>query len=165
MNGLILQSLKWNRWLVFCSLILLSYCFLSDLICICFIWLRVFHLLSDLIPPGACNLLNSSTIYANNEVSLAEVDIYGFDYDYTLALYSNALNTMIYNTARGFLIEHFKVCFTVGACIMLALKLLDSGHLSIFSSSTVSCRHSQIWLHSQLCRSGSSLWHPKGNFF
>uniref|UniRef100_A0A8D3BS42 5'-nucleotidase domain-containing protein 2-like n=1 Tax=Scophthalmus maximus TaxID=52904 RepID=A0A8D3BS42_SCOMX len=62
----------------------------------------------DLIPPGACNLLNSSTVYANNEVSLSEVDIYGFDYDYTLALYSNALNTMIYNTARSFLIEHFK---------------------------------------------------------
>ncbi|CAB1329881.1 unnamed protein product, partial [Coregonus sp. 'balchen'] len=64
----------------------------------------------DLIPPGVCNLLNSSTIYANNEVSLAEVDIYGFDYDYdyTLTLYSNALNTMIYNTARDFLIEHYK---------------------------------------------------------
>uniref|UniRef100_A0A8C3G2H6 5'-nucleotidase domain containing 2 n=1 Tax=Cyclopterus lumpus TaxID=8103 RepID=A0A8C3G2H6_CYCLU len=70
--------------------------------------LSVPHLLSDLIPPGACNLLNSSTIYANNEVALAEVDIYGFDYDYTLAMYSNALNVMIYNKARSFLIEHFK---------------------------------------------------------
>lgn len=65
--------------------------------------------LSDLIPPGACGLLNPSTIYANNEVSLAEVDIYGFDYDYTLALYSNALHSMIYNAARGFLVDHFKV--------------------------------------------------------
>lgn len=73
------------------------------------------HLLSDLIPPGACNLLNSTTIYANNEVDLSEVDIYGFDYDYTLAMYSNALNTMIYNKARCFLIEHFKVCFAVAA--------------------------------------------------
>lgn len=69
----------------------------------------VSHLPSDLIPPGACNLLNPSTIYANNEVCLSEVDIYGFDYDYTLALYSNALNTMIFNTARTFLIEHYKV--------------------------------------------------------
>lgn len=80
--------------------------------------MRVSHLLSDLIPPGACKLLNSSTIYANNEVSLAEVDIYGFDYDYTLALYSNALNTLIYNTARTFLIEHFKVSCTVVALIV-----------------------------------------------
>lgn len=69
----------------------------------------MFPALSDLIPPGACNLLNSSTIYANNEVDMSEVDIYGFDYDYTLALYSNALNALIYNTARSFLIEHFKV--------------------------------------------------------
>uniref|UniRef100_A0A665VB10 5'-nucleotidase domain-containing protein 2-like n=1 Tax=Echeneis naucrates TaxID=173247 RepID=A0A665VB10_ECHNA len=76
-----------------------------------YLWARysdLKRLVHDLIPPGACNLLNSSTIYANNEVNLAEVDIYGFDYDYTLALYSNALNTMIYNTARSFLIEHFK---------------------------------------------------------
>lgn len=78
----------------------------------------------DLIPPGACNLLNSSTIYANNEVDLAEVDIYGFDYDYTLAQYSNALNAMIYNKAREFLIEHFKVCFASVVSNVFALKLI-----------------------------------------
>lgn len=68
-----------------------------------------FALSTDLIPPGVCNLLNPATIYANNEVHLNEVDIYGFDYDYTLALYSNALDAMIYNKAREFLIEHYKV--------------------------------------------------------
>lgn len=56
-----------------------------------------------------CNLLNPSTIYANNEVNLEEVDIYGFDYDYTLALYSSALDEMIYNKAREFLVQHYKV--------------------------------------------------------
>uniref|UniRef100_A0A8C7GND4 5'-nucleotidase domain containing 2 n=1 Tax=Oncorhynchus kisutch TaxID=8019 RepID=A0A8C7GND4_ONCKI len=66
------------------------------------------RLVHDLIPPGVCNLLNPSTIYANNEVDLDEVDIYGFDYDYTLALYSNTLDTMIYNTARDFLVKHYK---------------------------------------------------------
>lgn len=76
--------------------------------------LTCFFVFSELIPPGACNLLNPATIYANNEVNLAEVDIYGFDYDYTLALYSNALNTLIYNTARSFLIEHYKVCCSTG---------------------------------------------------
>ncbi|XP_034552470.1 5'-nucleotidase domain-containing protein 2 [Notolabrus celidotus] len=76
-----------------------------------YLWARyndMKRMVHDLIPPGACNLLNSSTIYANNEVSLAEVDIYGFDYDYTLALYSNALDAAIFNTAKGFLVEHFK---------------------------------------------------------
>lgn len=67
---------------------------------------------SDLIPPGACKSLNSSVIYANNEVNLSGVDIYGFDYDYTLAQYSSTLNALIYDTAKSFLIEHFKVSFT-----------------------------------------------------
>lgn len=71
----------------------------------------MFYLSStDIIPPGVCNQLNPATIYANNEVHLDKVDIYGFDYDYTLALYSNALDAMIYNKARDFLIEHYKVC-------------------------------------------------------
>ncbi|XP_028669086.1 5'-nucleotidase domain-containing protein 2 [Erpetoichthys calabaricus] len=76
-----------------------------------YLWARyneMKRLVHDLLPPGVCNLLNPATIYANNEVNLAEVDIYGFDYDYTLALYSNALHSMIFNTARDFLIENYK---------------------------------------------------------
>lgn len=64
---------------------------------------------SDLLPPGVCNLLNPSTIYANNEISLSTIGVYGFDYDYTLALYSPALHSCIYNTARDILVEQYKV--------------------------------------------------------
>ncbi|XP_037540705.1 5'-nucleotidase domain-containing protein 2 [Nematolebias whitei] len=76
-----------------------------------YLWTRyndMKRLVYDLIPPGACKSLNSSVIYANNEVNLSGVDIYGFDYDYTLAQYSSTLNMLIYDTARSFLIEHFK---------------------------------------------------------
>lgn len=66
------------------------------------------RLVHDLIPPGVCNLLNPLTIYANNEVNLDLVDIYGFDYDYTLALYSSTLDAMIYNTAKDFLVKKYK---------------------------------------------------------
>nr|XP_033778157.1 5'-nucleotidase domain-containing protein 2 [Geotrypetes seraphini] len=76
-----------------------------------FLWGRyndMKKLVQDLLPPGVCNLLNPSTVYANNEVCLADIEIYGFDYDYTLALYSGALHSMIYNTARDILVEQYK---------------------------------------------------------
>lgn len=76
-----------------------------------YLWARyneMKRLVQDLLPPGVCNLLNSSTVYANNEVCLGDIMIYGFDYDYTLALYSNAIHAMIFNTARDILIEQYK---------------------------------------------------------
>ncbi|XP_053319528.1 5'-nucleotidase domain-containing protein 3 [Spea bombifrons] len=63
--------------------------------------------INELIPSISNNLLNPDAIFANNEMSLADIEIYGFDYDYTLAFYSKDLHTLIFNTARDLLInEH-----------------------------------------------------------
>ncbi|XP_068128900.1 5'-nucleotidase domain-containing protein 3 isoform X2 [Hyperolius riggenbachi] len=63
--------------------------------------------INELLPATSVNLLNPSAIFANNEMSLADIEIYGFDYDYTLAFYSKDLHTLIFNTARDLLInEH-----------------------------------------------------------
>nr|XP_014334384.1 PREDICTED: 5'-nucleotidase domain-containing protein 2 [Bos mutus] len=62
----------------------------------------------DLLPPEVCSLLNPAAIYANNEISLRDVEVYGFDYDYTLAQYSDTLHPEIFNAARDILVEHYK---------------------------------------------------------
>ncbi|XP_036616201.1 5'-nucleotidase domain-containing protein 3 isoform X2 [Trichosurus vulpecula] len=61
----------------------------------------------DLVPSIMSNLLNPDAIFSNNEMSLSDIEIYGFDYDYTLVFYSKHLHTLIFNAARDLLInEH-----------------------------------------------------------
>ena len=66
------------------------------------------RLVHDLRPPEVCSLLNPAAIYANNEISLRDVEVYGFDYDYTLAHYSDTLHPEIFNAARDLLVECYK---------------------------------------------------------
>ncbi|XP_026976854.1 5'-nucleotidase domain-containing protein 2 isoform X2 [Sagmatias obliquidens] len=68
----------------------------------------VSHVHPDLLPPEVCSLLNPAAIYANNEISLRDVEVYGFDYDYTLAQYADTLHPEIFTAARDILIEHYK---------------------------------------------------------
>ncbi|XP_078530976.1 5'-nucleotidase domain-containing protein 3 isoform X1 [Lissotriton helveticus] len=62
----------------------------------------------DLVPSILGNLLNPDAIFSNNEMSLSDIEVYGFDYDYTLAFYSKDLHTLIFNTARDLLIDEHK---------------------------------------------------------
>uniref|UniRef100_A0A8D1N0P2 5'-nucleotidase domain containing 3 n=1 Tax=Sus scrofa TaxID=9823 RepID=A0A8D1N0P2_PIG len=63
--------------------------------------------LEKLVPSIMSNLLNPDAIFSNNEMSLSDIEIYGFDYDYTLVFYSKHLHTLIFNAARDLLInEH-----------------------------------------------------------
>uniref|UniRef100_A0A3P8XRF3 5'-nucleotidase domain containing 3 n=1 Tax=Esox lucius TaxID=8010 RepID=A0A3P8XRF3_ESOLU len=61
-----------------------------------------------LIPEISKNSVNPNTIFANNEMSLDNIEIYGFDYDYTLAFYSRRLHTLIFNIARDILIQEHR---------------------------------------------------------
>uniref|UniRef100_A0A493SY26 5'-nucleotidase domain containing 3 n=3 Tax=Neognathae TaxID=8825 RepID=A0A493SY26_ANAPP len=61
----------------------------------------------ELVPSIMSNMLNPDAIFSNNEMSLSDIEIYGFDYDYTLVFYSKHLHTLIFNAARDLLInEH-----------------------------------------------------------
>lgn len=59
------------------------------------------------------NSVNPDTIFANNEMSLQDIEIYGFDYDYTLAFYSSQLHNLIFNIARDILITKHRVGYRV----------------------------------------------------
>uniref|UniRef100_A0A0K8W0U0 5'-nucleotidase domain-containing protein 3 n=1 Tax=Bactrocera latifrons TaxID=174628 RepID=A0A0K8W0U0_BACLA len=52
--------------------------------------------------------VNPCGVFANNELDLEEVDVYGFDYDYTLACYKPCLHDLLYNLGRDRLIQKFK---------------------------------------------------------
>ncbi|XP_066603588.1 5'-nucleotidase domain-containing protein 3 isoform X1 [Prorops nasuta] len=47
-------------------------------------------------------------VFACNELDLKEVQVYGFDYDYTLACYKPSLDFLLYNLGRDMLIKKFK---------------------------------------------------------
>ena len=55
--------------------------------------------------------INIEAIFCNNELDLRDIEVYGFDYDYTLAIYKKPLAEVIYNLARDNLVREYKVCF------------------------------------------------------
>lgn len=52
---------------------------------------------------------NRYAVFSNNEFSLKYIDVYGFDFDYTLVQYSKELNKFIYEQARDELIKRLNV--------------------------------------------------------
>lgn len=53
--------------------------------------------------------VNPQGVFACNELDLEEVNVYGFDYDYTLADYKESLDYLLYNLGRDTLVQKYKV--------------------------------------------------------
>ena len=53
--------------------------------------------------------IDDTAVFANNELDLTNVDVYGFDYDYTLASYTKALHHLIYSLGQYALVNNHKV--------------------------------------------------------
>jgi len=59
---------------------------------------RAYRYIADQKLPEDVNKLG---IFANDELSLGEIDVYGYDYDYTLAAYKKAtVEKMIHSLAK-----------------------------------------------------------------
>ncbi|PNF26601.1 5'-nucleotidase domain-containing protein 3 [Cryptotermes secundus] len=59
---------------------------------------------SKKLPPD----VNKRAVFACNELDLKEVNVYGFDYDYTLAHYKPSMDFLLYNLGRDTLIQKHK---------------------------------------------------------
>ena len=57
------------------------------------------------LPPD----IDPRAVFANAQLDLGDIDIYGFDYDYTLASYKTSVEDFIFDTARNILITDMKV--------------------------------------------------------
>nr|XP_043622733.1 5'-nucleotidase domain-containing protein DDB_G0275467 [Erigeron canadensis] len=52
--------------------------------------------------------MNPKGIYVNKNLRLDSIQVYGFDYDYTLAHYSPSLQNLIYDMAKQYLVNELK---------------------------------------------------------
>ncbi|KAH8236184.1 hypothetical protein KR026_003237 [Drosophila bipectinata] len=52
--------------------------------------------------------VHPDAVFACNELDLSEVQVYGFDYDYTLACYKPELEGLLYSLAREMLVKRFR---------------------------------------------------------
>jgi hypothetical protein len=53
--------------------------------------------------------VDPTAVFACNRLDLRNIDVYGFDYDYTLASYTLELEHLIYDLGREALLKNFKV--------------------------------------------------------
>lgn len=53
-------------------------------------------------------MINTHDIFANSELRLTDIDVIGFDYDYTLAQYTNQIQNEIYSMAVNVLVHELK---------------------------------------------------------
>lgn len=60
------------------------------------------------IPNDSGQKPNANGVFANNEISLSEINVYGFDYDYTLATYTDDLHHVLYDLGKESLIKNHK---------------------------------------------------------
>ena len=61
------------------------------------------------LPPD----IDSRAVFANAQLDLIDIDVYGFDYDYTLASYKTSVEDFIHDAAKNVLVTDMKVSSTV----------------------------------------------------
>lgn len=48
-------------------------------------------------------------VFVNSDIALKRINVYGFDYDYTLVRYTSEVHKLIYDHAKKMLVDKFMV--------------------------------------------------------
>lgn len=64
-----------------------------------------YYLLGKKLPEN----VNPRAVFANNELDLRDIQVYGFDYDYTLANYEVTVENLIYDLGKNVLVSKYRV--------------------------------------------------------
>uniref|UniRef100_A0AC34QT16 5'-nucleotidase domain-containing protein 3 n=1 Tax=Panagrolaimus sp. JU765 TaxID=591449 RepID=A0AC34QT16_9BILA len=76
----------------------------------------------SMAPPSR---VNPRAVFTNNELDLRRIGVYGFDYDYTLAVYTKNLNELVYNLTMHRLVQELKypeACLKIPADLSFAIR-------------------------------------------
>jgi len=63
----------------------------------------------DTIEDLLTKTVNRKGVFVNSDISLKHIDVYGFDYDYTLVRYTSEVHRLIYDHAKNILVDKFMV--------------------------------------------------------
>lgn len=92
-------------------------------------------------------------MFACNELDLEEVNVYGFDYDYTLADYKESLDYLLYNLGRDTLVQKYKVILTHSIYFIISTNIFNT----YLIQSTVSSGNIETGIQTGIRRSGTPL--------
>lgn len=66
----------------------------------------------------------------NKNLRLDNIQVYGFDYDYTLAHYSPNLQTLIYDLAKKHMVDEVRFCLSI-LCLLKCMNRVVYDEMSI----------------------------------
>ena len=61
--------------------------------------------------------MNDGHVFASNELNLSDINVYGFDYDYTIAQYEPSVEQLIYELGKKELISKYRVSIIDVNCL------------------------------------------------
>lgn len=78
---------------------------------------RCVHILLLLVGQFFDRSVNPRSVFTNSELSLKHINVYGFDYDFTLVQYTSEVMKLIYDESKRRLVRKLGVSVCVCVCL------------------------------------------------